>query len=55
MIRIIIIVFIPTWSKWTILQRKRPIGFVGVVLECQRVRGFIEHGIRLLGKCMATP
>ena len=53
---IIIIEFIPTWEVFAFIQRKRPSGFVGVVFECQRVRGFVEHRIRfcLLGKCMAT-
>ena len=44
---IIIIEFIPTWEVFAFIQRKRSSGFVGVVLECQRVRGFVEHGIRL--------
>ena len=43
---IIIIEFIPTWEVFAFIQRKRPIGFFGVVLECQRVRGFVEHDIR---------
>ena len=47
--------FIPTWGIVALIQRKRSIGFLGVVLECQRVRGFVEHGIRFLGKSMATP
>ena len=44
---IIIIEFIPTWEVFALIQRKRSSGFVGVVFECQCVRGFVEHGIRL--------
>ena len=44
---IIIIEFIPTWEVFAFIQRKRPIGLFGVALECQRVRGFVEHRIRL--------
>ena len=44
---IIIIEFIPTWEVFAFIQRKRPSGFFCVVLECLRVRGFVEHGIRL--------
>ena len=44
---IIIIVFIPIWGIFALIQRKRSIGLFGVVLECQRVCVFVEHGIRL--------
>ena len=44
---IIIIEFIPTWEVFAFIQRKRSSGLVVVALECQCVRGFIEHGIRL--------